>query len=101
MSNIKGNMYQNKFNKKLDNTQKVYSTLYEKEEVIDKGQVYNIEKKIIDIFKSPNYVYKVDVVIEIDNDILEKRIIGRNKDFLITMDNEYIPIVKIRDIYMK
>lgn len=101
MPNSCGNMYQNKFKKKLDNTQKVYSTLYEKRSIIDNSEVKNIEKKIIDIFKSPTYVYKVDVVIEMDDDIIDKRIIGKNKDYLITIDNEYIPIVKIKDIYLK
>lgn len=101
MSNIHSNMYQNKFDKKLDNTQKVYSTLYEQRKENDKNEIKNIDKKIVDIFKSPKYVYKVDVVIEMDDDIIDKRIIGKNKDYLITIDNEYIPIVKIKDIYLK
>ena len=34
-----------------------------------------------------------------DNDILHKRIVARNRNNLITIDNEYIPISIIRDIY--
>lgn len=48
----------------------------------------------------PNYIYKIDVVIVTDNNKVIKRIIGKNKNNLITMDNEYIPINTIRDIYI-
>ena len=59
-----------------------------------------VEQKIVNIFNSPNYIYKIDVVIVTDNNKVIKRIIGKNKNNLITMDNEYIPINTIRDIYI-
>ena len=58
----------------------------------------NINQKINDIFNSPNYVYKADVLIKFDNDEVVKRIVGRNKNNLITIENELIPISKIIDI---
>ena len=61
---------------------------------------YTVEQKIYNIFNSPNYIYKIDVVIVTDNNKVIKRIIGKNKNNLITMDNEYIPINTIRDIYI-
>ena len=61
---------------------------------------YTIEQKIANIFNSPNYIYKIDVVIVTDNNTLTKRIVGKTKTNLITMDNEYIPINSIRDIYI-
>lgn len=106
MSNNNGKMYKNNTTKKFDNTQKVYSTI--NKESIHESQKrksskfnYNIEQKIHDIFKSPTYVYKIDVVIVTDEETIEKRIIGKNKNYLITFDNEYIAIDKIRDIYLK
>ena len=60
-----------------------------------------VEQKIQNIFNSPNYIYKIDVVIVTDNNKVNKRIIGKNKNNLITMDNEYIPINTIRDIYIE
>ena len=42
---------------------------------------------------------KADVTILTDNEVLKKRIVGKNNNNLITMDNEYIPVDKIRDIY--
>lgn len=102
-------MYKNKINKRLDNTQMVYSTLDKerntKEEVssdLERVSHYDnisIDKKINDIFSSSDYIYKADVKIVTDNCILNKRIVARNRNNLITMDNEYIPISMIRDIY--
>jgi len=104
-------MYQNKFDKQFTNIQKTYSTL-DRNNVMDnvsevrnkeikKYDLYTVEQKIYNIFKSPTYIYKVDVVIVTDDGTLNKRIVGKSKDNLITIDNEYIPIYKIRDIYTK
>ena len=60
--------------------------------------VYRI--KIYNIFNSPNYIYKVDVTIVTDSGTFNKRIVGKTKTNLITMENEYIPIDTIRDIYI-
>lgn len=101
-------MYQNKIEKNFDNIQKVYTTLYSDIKSSDNkiqktniNNLYTIEQKIYNIFKSPTYIYKIDVVIETDEGSFDKRIIAKNKNNLITIDNEYIPINKIRDIYLK
>ena len=97
-------MYHNKIDKDLNKNERVFSTL-------DSNNIYTnsfinnrnnltVEQKIVNIFNSPNYIYKIDVVIVTDNNKVIKRIIGKNKNNLITMDNEYIPINTIRDIYI-
>ena len=99
------NMYKNNINKKLNNTQLVYSTMNKNNVDIDiiKGNKMNdsksIDTKINEIFNSVDYVYKADVHIVTDSEILNKRIVARNHNNLITFDNEYIPISIIRDIY--
>ncbi len=89
-------MYHNRINKNI-NIQKVYTTMNNNVDV--KYPDVSIDKKISDIFNSSDYVYKADVNIVTDNDILHKRIVARNRNNLITIDNEYIPISIIRDIY--
>lgn len=61
----------------------------------------NINQKINEIFKSSNYIYKADVEITLKNGKVTKRIIGKNSNNLITMDNELIPISDIIDIKRK
>lgn len=102
------NVYKNKINKNLNNSQMVYSTMNNdiNNNVVDisidrniKYSNISIDRKIDDIFNSNDYVYKADVKIALDDKVIEKRIVARNKNNLITMDNEYIPINVIRDIY--
>ncbi len=97
-------MYHNKIEKDLNNNKKVFSTLEKEEERrsinINNKNNYTVEQKIYNIFNSPNYIYKIDVVIVTDTSKEIKRIVGKTKTNLITMDNEYIPINTIRDIYI-
>lgn len=59
----------------------------------------NINGKIRDIFNSPNYVYKSDVNITLnDGKKLKKTIIGRTNNSLITIDDELIDVSKITQI---
>lgn len=101
-------MYHNDFNKDINNNSSVFSSLIDKSDkkIINKGSTNNekndrftIEQKIFNIFNSKDYIYKADVTIVTDNEVLQKRIIGKNSTNLITFDNEYIPISIIRDIY--
>lgn len=102
-------MYQTKINKTVPSIQKVYSTLDNKAEIEEyreersipttKYSSISIEKKIDNIFNSPDYVYKADVTIITDTETIKRRVIARNRNNIITIDNEYIPISIIRDIY--
>lgn len=103
-------MYRNKIEKQIENNEKIFSTMFNNVRVDDfknesrvakKKNNYTIEQKIANIFNSPTYIYKIDVVIVTDRETLNKRIVGKTKSNLITIDNEYIPINIIRDIYIK
>lgn len=89
-------VFHNKVDKKFNNNRSVYySNNNYNEEVID---TRNVVQKINDIFSSPNYVYKANVEITLKDKKVTKRIIGRNKNYIITMDNDLIPITDIVDI---
>lgn len=89
-------VFRNNLDKKFNNNRSVYySSNDSKEEVRDSRSVL---QKINDIFASPNYVYKANVEITLKDKKVTKRIIGRNKDYIITMDNVLIPVEDIIDI---
>ena len=44
-------------------------------------------------------MYKADVTIVTDTDKIKRRIVARTNHDIVTIDNEYIPIAIIRDIY--
>lgn len=95
-------MYHNKINKTVNSIQKVYSSIenHENNELRqNKYSSISIDQKIEQIFKEKDFVYKADVEIITDTETIKKRIVARNQNNLITIDNEYIPISIIRDIY--
>lgn len=99
-------MFKGSINKDTNNNERVFSTLNSSKTIINNNNSsinnfskYEVNKKINDIFNSSDYVYKVDVTIVTEDGEYKKRVVGRVKDSLITMDNEKIPIDSIRDIY--
>ena len=90
-------VFRNNIDKKFNNNSSIYysSRSSNIEEVKDNRTVL---QKINEIFSSPNYVYKANVEITLKDKKVTKRIIGRNKDFIITMNNTLIPVNDIIDI---
>ena len=92
-------VFHSKIDKKINNNESIFysnnTKSSEENEVIDQK---NVIQKINSIFASPNYVYKANVEITLKDKKITKRIIGRNKNYIITMDNNLIPISDIVDI---
>ena len=102
-------VFQNKIDKDISNNDKFYYSA-NKDQIINetkennKSKIIkpnNINKKINEIFSSPSYVYKANVEVTTKDSTITTKIIGRNKSYLITMDNKTIPINDIVDIKLK
>ena len=94
-------MYHSSINKNIENVQNIFSSINYRDNDI-RSISYNqfdIENKINNIFNSPNFIYKADVNILTDKGLIKKKIIGKRNGYLITIDNETIPINTIKDIY--
>lgn len=95
-------MFANKIDKKINNNSTYYTSNENREIVLDNEiDTNNINQKIKSIFNSTRYVYKADVVITTKDKSIIKKIIGKNNNHLITIDNELIPITDIVDIKFK
>lgn len=98
----KPKMYQNKTSKIFHNNREVY-TSYDKKSNTDDNNVFinnNIRNKINNIVNSNNFIYSKMVHIVIDNEVILRKIVGVYGDNVVTIDNEYIPINNIKDIYV-
>lgn len=97
-----GKLFINKINKKINNNETIS---YGDNKIVktsnNKEIVKSVYQKINDIFKSRNYIYKADVIIKMKNGDIEKRIIGKNSNYLMANDGELIPIKDILDIKRK
>ena len=102
-------VFQNKIDKDISNNDKFYYSANKEEsnnetKAETKSKIIkpnNINKKINEIFSSPSYVYKANVEVTTKESTITTKIIGRNKSYLITMDNKTIPIKDIIDIKLK
>ncbi len=92
-------LYTNSFTEKIDNSQEF--TMVTNEIVTEKVEYNNIKEKINNIFKSKNYIYKIDVEIKLDTETIYETLIGRTKNHVITIQNKLIPINNIIDIKEK
>ena len=84
-------VYANPINHNLNNVQDKYSSDRD-----DKKEVSI--KEIDDILNSNRHIYRSNVRISIDGTFKEFKIIKRDGNYLLTIDNERIPISKIKSI---
>lgn len=96
-------VFANAIDKKFtNNSEYSYGANEERKEDIKENSKMSIEpdinKKINKIFTSTNYIYKADVKITTDTEVLIKKVIGKNNKNIITLDNKLIPIDIIKDI---
>ena len=95
-------VFKNNIDKKFNNNKSVYYSSNDNRSISMNEETKdskNVLQKINEIFSSPNYVYKANVEITLKDKKITKRIIGRNKNYIITMDNMLIPISDIIDIH--
>ena len=95
----KPKMYQNKVSKEFHNNKLVYTSFDKQNNDIRYG-TGDIRKKINEIINSNTFIYSKMVHIIIGNEVISRKIIGIYNNSLITIDNEYIPIDNIQDIYI-
>lgn len=100
--NKKPNLFVNKIDKEIKNNNRIY---YSSKAIKDENELRNdikknpnLSQKINSIFSSSNYVYKAQVKIRLKDKEEVKKIVGKNQKYLISMDNELIPIRDILDI---
>lgn len=93
----KPKMYRNNENKVFNNNKTIYVSYKDNNRKVNDINI--IRKKINSIINSNEFIYRTKVNIVIDGMTNIKKIIGLKNDNLITIDNEYIPIERIEDIY--
>ncbi len=65
------------------------------------SQLFSVEDKIRQLFKSSRYIFNIHVLIKTRKKEYDTKIAGKVKNSLVTVDGEIIPIVDIDDIIIK
>ncbi len=114
MEKLKPKIFVNKIGKLINNCQKIYYSKVATNSIktdslhkesnnskIDKFIRMNINQKISSLMNLPKYLYDIDLVIVTEDDVIETKIIGKNNNNLITVNNTLIPVKDILDISIK
>lgn len=101
-------VFANKITKELNNNEKIYNSSYDEEQELKQSpkkkasnmnnENKTINQKINEIINSKKYIYKVPVKIETETGEILTKIIGKNKNNIITIENTLIKIETIKNI---
>lgn len=87
-------VYVNPINKDIDNEQKYFRSGNINSNYSKGISLYDIDK----VLNSNKHIYRSKVRLNINNNYVEKIIVSRSNNYLITIDNEKIPISNIFSI---
>ena len=87
-------VYVNPINKDIDNEQKYFRSGNTNCSYSKGISLYDIDK----VLNSNKHIYRSKVRLNINNNYVEKIIVSRSNSYLITIDNEKIPISNIFSI---
>lgn len=90
----KPKVFANPINKKIDNVQDLFRSDKDNRSI----NPVDINKKINEIFASPNHVYKSKVHITLKDKSIDTQIVGKTNINLLTLDGNLIKITDIVDI---
>ena len=91
----KSRVYANPINKKIENVQDLFRS---DNNINNKKNPVDINKKINEIFASRNHVYKSKVRISLKDKTFDAEIVGKTNLNLLTIDGKLISIPDIVDI---
>ena len=92
------NIFKGKAPKNLNQTSSIINNQNE-DIILEEIEEVSVNKQIKNIFSSDSFVYKADTIITlISGEVINKTIIGRTNDSLITIDDELIEVSKIAKI---
>ncbi len=98
-------IYVNKINKKIGNNQNYYDIAFNNEkdctnaiQNTSQSNELSISKKISELFNTNGYIFNINVKIITDSKTYDTKIAGKVGNYIVTLDNEIIPIDDIKDI---
>ena len=90
-------VFQNPINKKIDNDQRCFVSFDNNLGKSFSNKSVNLDD-IDNILNDRHRISKPAVKIITTDDVIQCKIVSRNNDFILTMDNRKIPINKIKNI---
>lgn len=95
-------IFQNDGARVVTNNEKVYYSMYQDlPKSLDRKEDVDVLEEIKLFFHSNKYVYTKDVLVETKDRVYETRLAKLGDDYLLTLDNEKIPLSSILSFKIK
>ena len=94
-------IFVNKINKKIDNNKEVFYSYKDNDEIIEEPKrldEYTLQRKINELFRSNDFIYKKKFHIKTIKEEKDYIIISKSYDYLLTIDGTKIMIKDIIEI---
>ena len=94
-------IFVNKINKKIDNNKEVFYSYKDTDEIIEEPKrldEYTLQRKINELFRSNDFIYKKKFHIKTIKEEKDYIIISKSYDYLLTIDGTKIMIKDIIEI---
>ncbi len=94
-------IFVNKINKKIDNNKEVFYSYKDTDEIIEEPKrldEYTLQRKINELFRSNDFIYKKKFHIKTIKEEKDYIIISKSYDYLLTIDGAKIMIKDIIEI---
>ena len=94
-------IFVNKIKKKIDNNKEVFYSYKDTDEIIEEPKrldEYTLQRKINELFRSNDFIYKKKFHIKTINEEKDYIIISKSYDYLLTIDGTKIMIKDIIEI---
>ena len=94
-------IFVNKINKKIDNNKEVFYSYKDNDEIVEEVKLldeYTLQRKINELFRSNDFIYKKKFHIKTINEEKDYIIISKSYDYLLTIDGTKIMIKDIIEI---
>lgn len=91
-------IYANPLEKKIQNSQELFYEELRMEKETNSNEIVDVEKKLSRIFAAKDFVYKKEVRITTDKEVLIKHLVGKTESHVLTLDNMAIPIMNVIDV---
>lgn len=94
-------IFVNKINKKIDNNKEVFYSYKDNDEIIEETtplDEYTLQRKINELFRSNDFIYKKKFHIKTKSEEKDYIIISKSYDYLLTIDGTKIMIKDIIEI---
>lgn len=93
-------IYQNNIDKRINNNREVYYSFSNNNNSVNVN-CSNINSTLDDIFNSDRAIYNIRVIINTNNKVYDTYLVARTSTYLLTINQERIPIKDIVSVQIK